>query len=106
MFEQIEGVDYPRYDDDDSYAFDADSRDRLPLNVVDGGRSERTLTVEFDPPVEPGRPVTVALKARNPRDGIYIYRLTAFPVGAIEGQYAGVERLDFYAPTRRRFFRH
>lgn len=106
VFEQIEGVDYPRYDDSDSYAFDAESRDHLPLGLVDSDRDERTITVEFDPPVEPGRQVTVALEARNPRDGIYMYRLTAFPVGATEGQYAGIERLDFYAPTRRRFIWH
>lgn len=102
VFEQIEGVDYPRYDTDDSYAFTADSRTRLPIKVTDD-RDKRTITVEFDRPVAPGGEITVALKARNPRDGIYVYQLMAYPAGATEGQYAGVERLNFYAPERRRF---
>ncbi|MGD1866785.1 MAG: DUF2808 domain-containing protein [Phormidesmis sp.] len=103
--EQIEGVDYPRYRTDDSYAFEAGSRSRFSTSTFDDDDA-RTVTVEFDPPVEPGQQVTVALRARNPRDGIYQYRLTAFPVGAIEGQYAGIERFNIYAPERRdRFFR-
>ncbi|MGB3300729.1 MAG: DUF2808 domain-containing protein [Phormidesmis sp.] len=100
VFEQVEGVDYPRYDTDDSYAFVANSRTRLPIKVTNN-RDQRTLTVEFDPPVAPGGDITIALRARNPRDGIYVYQLAAYPAGATEGQYAGVERLNFYAPRRR-----
>ena len=49
----------------------------------------------------------LALKARNPRDGIYVYRLMAFPEGAIVGQYAGVDRFNIAAPERRdRIFRY
>ncbi|MEL6814902.1 MAG: DUF2808 domain-containing protein [Cyanobacteria bacterium J06598_3] len=105
VFEQVEGADYPRYRAGDSYAFDAGNRASLPLSRVDDDRDRKTITVEFDPPVEPGRQVTVALHARNPRDGIYVYRLTAFPMGATEGQYAGVEQLTFYEPPRRDRFR-
>lgn len=105
VFEQVEGADYPRYRADDSYAFDASDRAQLPLSRVENNRDRKTITVEFDPPIEPGRQVTVALRARNPRDGIYVYRLTAFPVGASEGQYAGVEQLTFYEPVRRDRFR-
>lgn len=104
VFEQIEGVDYPHYNTDDSYAFAVDGRIPLPINVIDDS-DKRTITVEFDQPVEPGGEITVALTARNPRDGIYIYKLAAYPAGATEGQYAGVERLNFYAPERRRFRR-
>ena len=103
IFEQIEGVDYPYYNTGDSYAFKTDSRTPLPISVVDN-EDERTITVEFDQPVEPGGEITVALRARNPRDGIYVYKLAAYPAGATEGQYAGVERLNFYAPERRRRF--
>ena len=102
VFEQVEGVDYPYYSTDDSYAFAVDGRRPLPISVTDDS-DKRTITVEFDQPVEPGGEITVALRARNPRDGIYIYKLAAFPAGATEGQYAGVERLNFYAPERRRF---
>ena len=98
-FEQIEGVSYPRYRPDDSYALGTD-RNPLPIAASDND-DKRTVTVEFNPPVEPGQQITVALRARNPRDGIYLYRLTAFPVGATEGQYAGIERFNIYAPSRR-----
>lgn len=107
VFEQIEGADYPRYRSDDrSYAFTGiDQLQQAPIDI-DNNRDQRTVTVEFDPPIEPGNPVTVALRARNPREGIYVYRLTAFPVDAIEGQYAGVEQLTFRRPIRRdRFWR-
>lgn len=104
VFEQIEGVDYPRYDEGDSYAFDAGSRNRFALSGVESDRDQRTITVKFDPPVQPGSELIVALNARNPRGGIYIYRLSAFPVGASEGQYAGIQRLDFLEPSRRRRF--
>lgn len=102
-FEQIEGAGYPRYRDSGSYAFDSAERTPLPLSRLENNRDERTITVEFDPPVEPGRQVTVALKARNPRSGIYVYQFTAFPVGATEGQYAGVDRFSISEPFRRRF---
>lgn len=106
VFEQIEGADYPRYRLDDFAAFDATDRTPFPLGTVENSRDQRTLTVEFDPPIEPGQPVTIALRARNPRSGIYIYQLSAYPEGASEGQYAGVERLTFDDPVRRdRFFR-
>lgn len=106
VFEQVEGADYPRYQSGDSYAFKAESGERLSLSAVEDNSDERNITVVFDPPVDPGEQVTVALSARNPRDGIYIYQLTAFPVGASVGQYAGVERLNFDRPRRRdRFFR-
>ncbi len=101
VFDQIEGFGYPRYQSDESYAFETDSGDRLPLGAVENDRDQRKVTVVFNPPVEPGKQVTVALRARNPRDGLYIYQLSAFPVGASEGQYAGVERLNFYRPNRR-----
>ncbi|MEO0769573.1 MAG: DUF2808 domain-containing protein [Cyanobacteria bacterium J06649_4] len=101
VFQQISGTDYPRYRDRRNRAFDRNSRTPLPLSAVENNPEQRSIVVEFDPPVEPGRTVTVVLEARNPQDGIYAYRLTAFPVGATEGQYAGVERLNIYEPARR-----
>ena len=102
VVEQVEGPGYSRYSDSGSRAFDGESRESLSLSSVESDRNQRTITVEFDPPVEPGRQVTVVLNARNPRAGIYTYQFTAFPVGAQEGQYAGVERLNIYEPIRRR----
>ena len=104
VFEQIEGAQYPRFSPRRSYAFDANNDAELPFSRLENDADNRRITVEFDPPVNPGQQLTVALNARNPRSGSYIYRLTAFPVGATEGQYAGVERLDFHESFRRRRF--
>ena len=105
-FEQVEGAGYPRYRDSGSYAFDNDSQRRLSLGRLENDRDRKIITVEFDPPIEPGREITVGFKARNPRSGTYVYQLTAFPVGATEGQYAGVERFSVFDPAiRRRFIR-
>jgi len=99
VFEQAGGADYPRYRDQGNYAVDSTHGVPLALSTVENNRDQRTLVVTFDPPVDPGRQVTVVLAARNPRDGIYTYQLTAFPIGATEGQYAGVERLHIYDPV-------
>ena len=106
VFEQVEGVGYPRFNSANSYAFETESRERLSLSAVENNSNDRAIAVVFDPPVEPGKQVTIALGATNPRDGIYIYQLSAFPAGANVGQYAGVERLNFYRPTRRNRFRY
>ena len=106
VFEQVEGAGYPRYQTDDSYAFDGTDGMPLPLRVVESDRDSKTITVAFDPPIEPGRQITVALNARNPRSGTYVYQFTAFPTGATTGQYAGVDRFSIFDPfIRRRFGR-
>ncbi|MEM8807811.1 MAG: DUF2808 domain-containing protein, partial [Cyanobacteria bacterium P01_G01_bin.38] len=99
VFTQIEGADYPSYSIRDTHAFEGGDRDAaLPLSLVANDTDERTMTVVFDPQVEPGRQVTVALKAhRNPRDGTYLYRVVAYPPGtAGRGQRIGTGRLSFY----------
>lgn len=101
VFAQTEGADYPSFSTRDTHAYEGDdSSAKLPLGLVSQDRDKRTMTVVFDPPVEPGRKITVALKAhRNPRDGTYIYSVTAFPPGtASEGRRVGTGRLQFYEP--------
>lgn len=104
VFEQIEGFGYPRYATDRTHVFEAGDRSaQLPLSSVENNTDERSISLEFDPPVEPGRQITVALRARrNPREGTFIYRLTAYPEGSLEGQYAGIGRLNFYDLSDRR----
>lgn len=104
-FEQVEGAGYPRYRDSGSYAFDNADRTPLPISAVQNNSDDKTITVEFDPPIEPGRQITVGFKARNPRSGTYVYQLTAFPVGATQGQYAGVDRFSVFDPSNRPFLR-
>jgi hypothetical protein len=54
------------------------------------------VTLVFDPPISPGKTVTVALKAaRNPLPGgIYLFGVTAFPPGEnSSGLFLGYGRL-------------
>jgi hypothetical protein len=74
-------------------------QDRLSLGEVTSDRKTRTVIVNFNPPVQPGRKVTIALAPqRNPAHaGIYLFGVTAFPTGAKSyGQFLGFGRLHFY----------
>jgi hypothetical protein len=55
------------------------------------------VTIVFDPPVQPGSSVTVALRGKRPTwGGIYLFRVTAFPVGENSlGSYLGSGRMAF-----------
>ncbi|MBD2021162.1 DUF2808 domain-containing protein [Leptolyngbya sp. FACHB-36] len=56
-------------------------------------------TIVFDPPVQPGSTVTIALAAqRNPSwNGVYLFGVTAYPDGKNGlGQFLGYGRINFY----------
>ncbi len=105
-FSQVEGADYPRFSDRRTYAYEGGDRSQK-LNIsTDDDWNNRTVTVTFDPPIPPGRQVTVALNATNPRDGIYIYEVAATPPNTEGlGQRVGIERLNFYQGSDRRYIR-
>lgn len=72
---------------------------RFPLKAVTKDPQSPTISVTFNPPVPPGKTVTIELHpVRNPSvGGVYIFGVTAFP--AVEnpyGLYLGVGRLQFY----------
>ena len=101
MFTQIEGADSPSFSARKTHAYEAGDRDlKLALALVSHDSDARTMTVAFDPPIEPGREITVALKAhRNPREDTYLYEVNAFPPGVgSQGQRIGLGRLQFYKP--------
>lgn len=101
VFEQIEGAESPSFSVRDTHAYESGDRSaEIPLGLVSNDIDEDTMTVAFDPPVEPGRQITVALKAhRNPREGTYLYEVHAYPPGAnSRPQRLGTRRLDFYEP--------
>ncbi|MEQ8961773.1 MAG: DUF2808 domain-containing protein, partial [Coleofasciculus sp. C2-GNP5-27] len=102
---QKENAENIRFDVSESRAFMGNhvaSGSELSLASVGGmeSSSSKEVTVVFDQPVSPGNTVTVALKAKhNPRlDGIYLFGITAFPVGEDSpGLYLGSTRLNFYS---------
>lgn len=108
-FRQVE------FDTEDTFAFLGTRGQRgEALTIRDVNWDEETQTVEvvFDPPVPPGRAVTVGLRPeRNPRNGgVYLFGVTAYPAGAeVHGQFLGYGRFHFYEgdgvfPLSDRFF--
>ena len=108
VFAQIEGADYPRYSPRRSRAYaqkgeGRDQREALDITVTNS-TADRTVTVEFNPPVQAGQQITVALNSRNPRDGIYIYEVAGSPPDVTgPGQRIGIGRLQFYESIDRRY---
>lgn len=69
-----------------SYAFAGSSRNggvSIPLANIGGEQtSDKEVTLVFDPPVAPGKTVTVVLSGVNPNlSGIYEFDVIAYPVG-------------------------
>ncbi|ESA38333.1 hypothetical protein N836_33430 [Leptolyngbya sp. Heron Island J] len=85
-----------------------DEQSELSLGDVSIDENTKAVTVEFEPPVEPGRLVTIGLRPqRNPRlDGTYVFRVTAIPEGdQPQAHIAGHGRLYFIDNDRDRIFR-
>lgn len=87
---------------DESHAFAGASSaggPQVPLSSIGGSQSlSNEVTAAFDPPVLPGRTVTIVLKPqRNPtKAGIYLFGVTAYPVGESSlGQFLGYSQLQF-----------
>lgn len=101
-FNQHEGVDNIRFDLEDTRAFVGTRRRRgenISLGAVTRDKETRTVTVLFNPPVTPGKTITVGLRpVQNPfSSGVYLFGVKAFPVGAkTAGQFMGYGRLQFY----------
>lgn len=101
VFTQTEGRDYPNFSIRDTRAYERGDRSAdLPLSLVANDADEKTMTVIFDPPVEPGRNITVALRThRNPRADTYLYTVVASPQGdAVRSQRVGTGRVRIYEP--------
>ncbi|UBF27046.1 DUF2808 domain-containing protein [Kovacikia minuta CCNUW1] len=93
-------VDYARFDLGGTVAFEGNrdrSEARLPIQDVTADPKTKAITITFDPPVSPGKTLTVGLYAnRNPdTGGIYLYGVTAFPAGEKSyGQFLGYGRIQ------------
>lgn len=99
---QREGADNIRFQLKNSTAFEGTWRkqgEKISLKEVTRGGETGAITVTFDPPVSPGKTVTISLDpVVNPRHGgVYLFGVTAFPAGDKPyGLYLGVGRLHFY----------
>lgn len=83
----------------EAFANSPDGRVPLPLGELTQDPNSRELTIAFDPPIQPGMPITLALRpVRNPRfGGVYLFGATAYPVGdTVESTFMGYARLSFY----------
>lgn len=99
---QHEGTSDIRFDLKDSRAFEG-TRDRkgtkIKLGEVTREKDTQTVSVNFEPPVPPGKTITIGLRpVKNPMfSGIYLFGVTAFPPGEkSHGQFLGFGRLHFY----------
>lgn len=73
---------------------------QLSLAAIGGPTESSEMMVVFDPPVQPGKTVTVSLKAKqNPTfGGVYQFGVTAYPAGERGiGQFLGYARLNFFS---------
>ena len=110
--EQSEGTDLVRFSPKDVTAVEGTSRRSAPslgLGEVKVDRPTKTVTINFNPPVPPGKTVTLALVPdRNPLyGGVYLFGVTAFPAGEkTHGQFLGFGRLHFYESGHSGFFLH
>lgn len=71
---------------------------RIALRAVTMNASPPTVEVIFNPPVPPGKTVTIGLRpVRNPSlKGMYLFGVTAFPPGEkAHGQFQGFGRFNF-----------
>lgn len=105
---QRDGSDNIRFKLDDSRAFEG-TRDRRGEKLTLGEviRDRETVTVNFNPPVTPGKTITIGLRpVRNPLfSGVYLFGVTAFPPGEkAHGQFLGFGRFHFYGDDRRLFW--
>ncbi len=95
-------VDYAWFEPKNTEAYEGTPRHaeaRLSIQNVTIDPKTRVITVTFDPPVAPGRVITIELYAnRNPDvGGVYLYGVTAFPAGAQpRGQFLGYGRINIY----------
>lgn len=108
---QENNVSYAYFDLSRTEAYEGSRRRsgaRLPVRNVTRDPETRLIMVEFEPPVPPGKTITIELYAsRNPdAGGVYMYGVTAFPAGEKpRGQFLGYGRIHIYESYDRFFFR-
>lgn len=104
-FTQQKGREDIRFNLRRSYAFagtPSHKRQRFKLGEVTLDQQKKTVSITFDPPIPPGKIVTIGLRSvHNPLySGVYLFGVTAFPFGQkSHGQFLGFGRLQFSSPS-------
>lgn len=99
---QQEGTSDIRFNLEDSRVFEGTRHRKgtqLKLGEVTQERKTQTVSVTFDPPVPPGKTITIGLRpVKNPMfSGVYLFGVKAFPQGEkSSGQFLGFGRFHFY----------
>ena len=98
---QHSGLDKINFDLKNSFAFTkTEKRKKEKLQFqISNKQQAKTVSLIFNPSVDPGNTITIALKpVKNPSvEGIYLFGVTAFPKGEqSHGQFLGYGRLHFY----------
>lgn len=106
---QNEGVDRVRFNLKETEAVEGDRNSNTKIGLGETTQDEKTkaITVNFNPPVAPGKRVTIALSPyQNPSSGgVYLFGVTAFPPGEpAYGQFLGFGRISIYEAGRDSFF--
>jgi hypothetical protein len=100
--QQRQGVEAIRFQLDQSFAFEGtESREgqKLELKDISSDQKTQTITLAFNPPVSPGKDITIGLRpTQNPStSGVYLFEVTAFPAGdKPQSLPLGMGRLHFY----------
>ncbi len=109
---QQPGLDTVEFNLQETEAFEGETdraaATRLPLGTVTRDRATQTIAITFDPPIPPGKTITISLRPqRNPHiAGVYLFGVTAFPQGEkSHGQFLGYGRFHFYNSSPLWFWR-
>ncbi len=107
QFKQTAGEEFlfKRYLEGKTIAFEGTREDRgakisLGVDAVIVDRENETITITFEPPISPGKKITIGLRPRSTpqMEGIFSLRLRAFPPGGERSTNVGHARLHFYGP--------
>jgi Protein of unknown function (DUF2808) len=102
VIQQESGTSRPVFDPQKTAVFEGtrnDPGEELPIQEVDFDPETQAITVIFDPPIEPGKMITIRFHpVRNPGiGGRYLYGIAAFPVGTQpHGQFLGYGEIRIY----------
>lgn len=99
---QTSGIDFLGENNRETSGFEETRKNKgseLSLSL-ENNEDTRTIVVNFDQPVPPGKTITIALRIRNPSsNGIYQLRVTGFPTGeGVREASLGMARFNIYSP--------